>query len=99
MFTKLAKFEALVPITGEDDEWNDVDGGLYQNKRCSAVFKKKDRVAFYVDAIIWKTQKGSCWIGRTDDISSAQNKNENVEEFNFHTRSIMAKTQLSATIH
>lgn len=44
MFEKLAKFEPLVPLTGEDWEWNDVSeyspGKVYfQNKRCSHVFK------------------------------------------------------------
>lgn len=43
MFEKLAKFEPLVPLTGEDWEWVDVaeqsGGVLYQNKRCSHVFK------------------------------------------------------------
>jgi len=46
LFSKLAKFEPVVPLTGEDWEWNDVsayggnsDGVVYQNKRCSHVFK------------------------------------------------------------
>ena len=45
LFTKLAKFEPLAPLTGEDWEWVDVadqDGTLYQNKRCSHVFKDDD---------------------------------------------------------
>jgi len=47
MFCKLAKFEPLVPLTGEDWEWVKVvdDGGIivFQNKRCSHVFKQSDR--------------------------------------------------------
>lgn len=46
LFSTLAKFEPLTPLTGEDWEWNDVstfDGvTLYQNKRCSHVFKEND---------------------------------------------------------
>jgi hypothetical protein len=47
-FEKLARFEPIVPLTGEDSEWNDTgDYGygdrLYQNKRCSRVFKQEDR--------------------------------------------------------
>lgn len=41
---KLFRFEPLVPLTGEDDEWNEVSDGLYQNNRCSRVFKDKDGV-------------------------------------------------------
>ena len=46
LFKKLAMFDPIVPLTGEDWEWTDVSdtfGGrghkLYQNKRCSHVFK------------------------------------------------------------
>jgi len=45
VFEKLAKFEPLVPLTGEEWEWVDVaDYGnrghqLWQNKRCGRVFK------------------------------------------------------------
>lgn len=42
LFSKLAKFEPVVPLTGEDWEWNEVAEGLYQNKRCSHVFKNKE---------------------------------------------------------
>jgi hypothetical protein len=29
----------LSPLTGADDEWIEVGPGVYQNKRCSSVFK------------------------------------------------------------
>lgn len=57
---KLCLQEPICPITGIDDEWNDVtelnDGqSLYQNKRCSAIFKEgKDGRSYYLNAIIWK---------------------------------------------
>lgn len=45
--SKLLKFEPLVPLTGEDWEWNNVseESGYecYQNNRCSHVFKQADR--------------------------------------------------------
>lgn len=41
LFEKLAKFEPVAPLTGEDHEWVEVDDGLYQNNRCSHVFKDK----------------------------------------------------------
>lgn len=47
MLTKLLKQEPLVPLTGEDWEWEDVSNHsgvkTYQNKRCSHVFKQADR--------------------------------------------------------
>lgn len=43
MFSKLANFEPLVPLTGSDEEWNEVGDGVFQNNRCSHVFKQKDR--------------------------------------------------------
>lgn len=59
MFKKLAMFEPLVPLTGEDWEWSDVseyggrdDGPLYQNKRCGRVFKDNNG-AYDIDGIVW----------------------------------------------
>jgi hypothetical protein len=36
-------FEPITPLTGSDDEWEDCGDGLFQNKRCSHVFKQPDR--------------------------------------------------------
>lgn len=54
----LLKFEPLSPLTGEDSEWTDVaeESGypLYQNKRCSRVFKNNDG-AYDIDGkIFWE---------------------------------------------
>jgi hypothetical protein len=60
MFEKLAKFEPLVPLTGEDWEWVDVsdysaDHMWYQNKRCGHVFKGADGRAYDCDGkIFWE---------------------------------------------
>lgn len=56
LFTKLAKFEPIIPLTGEDFEWNDVGNGMFQNKRCSHVFKSADRFdgqPYDTDAVIF----------------------------------------------
>jgi len=60
IFTKLAKFQPLAPLTGEDDEWFDHGGELgFQNKRCSHVFKKsKDAQAYDINAIVWEDEDG-----------------------------------------
>lgn len=56
LFTKLAKYEPLVPLTGEDWEWTEVSEGMYQNKRCSHVFKDVKRFggqAYDIQAIVF----------------------------------------------
>ena len=61
LFSKLAAFEPIVPVTGEDWEWNEVGDGVYQNKRCSHVFKQPDRFggqAYDIDGkIFWEWYK------------------------------------------
>ena len=43
LFSKLASFDPISPLTGEDSEWNEVGEGVFQNNRCSEVFKQADR--------------------------------------------------------
>ena len=43
---RLLRFLPLGPLTGEEDEWNEVGTGTFQNKRCSHVFKDQDREAY-----------------------------------------------------
>lgn len=59
LFSKLAKFEPVAPLTGEDWEWSDIseyggrdDGPLWQNKRCGHVFKDNNG-AYDIDGIVW----------------------------------------------
>lgn len=59
LFEKLARFEPIAPLTGEDWEWNlvstDDDGSvLYQNKRMSSVFKRDDRAYWLEGKIFWE---------------------------------------------
>ena len=47
IFTRLANFQPLTPLTGAEDEWSVCeereDGRVdWQNKRCSSVFRKTD---------------------------------------------------------
>ena len=56
LFKKLAMFEPVVPLTGEDWEWTEVRDGMFQNKRCSHVFKQADRFdgqAYDIDGIVF----------------------------------------------
>ena len=62
---KLLRFKPLSPLTGEDDEWGDVSNvsgeTMFQNKRCSSVFKYgKDGEAYDIDGKVfweWYTDK------------------------------------------
>ena len=65
LFSTLAKYDPIVPLTGEDWEWSEVSDGdkgkMYQNKRCSAVFKQADRhdgQPYYIDGkVYWEWYK------------------------------------------
>lgn len=61
LFTKLAKFEAISPITGEDSEWIEVGTGVWQNKRCSTVFKDTENEPYDIDGIIFREPNGMCY--------------------------------------
>lgn len=75
-------FKPLAPITGKENEWNDVGetlnkgekNGHYQNKRLSAVFKDgKDGKAYYLDAIVWSGEdEHDNFTGGVEDIESRQ---------------------------
>jgi len=70
-FVKLAMHEPLSPILCTDDEWNDVSdmsdepkNSRFQNNRLSSVFKHgKDGKPYYLDAIVWRNQKGHTYTG------------------------------------
>lgn len=59
---KLCLFKPIADITGEDSEWAnneiDRDNPVVQNKRCTALFKQTNGRAYYLDAIIFKNEKG-----------------------------------------
>jgi hypothetical protein len=74
----LCLHEPICPITGIDDEWVDVaeynDGEtMYQNSRRGGVFKLDERGAYYIDAIVWKSQLPHyTFTGSVDGIQSRQ---------------------------
>ena len=70
LFCKLAEHKTLSPIMCTDDEWGDINkemndnDDVYQNNRCSAVFKNgKNGKPYYLDAIVWRNQKGVTFTG------------------------------------
>jgi len=66
--------EPVIPLTGEDDEWEEVakeDGTkIFQNKRCGTLFKHGDQVKF-IEAITFITNEGA-FGGTVEGISSIQ---------------------------
>lgn len=64
MFRKLALHEPLVPLSGADDEWNDIGDGMFQNNRCSHVFKDADGRAYDIDGRVFRDPNGCCYTSR-----------------------------------
>jgi len=61
----------ICPIMGTDDEWGTVADSVNQNKRLGSIFKD-DEGAYFLDAIVWKTQKDSTWSGNASLASGKQ---------------------------
>lgn len=53
MFNKLANFEPLVPLSGNDDEWFVWEDGHSQNIRCSKIFKSETGQAYTIEGYIF----------------------------------------------
>ena len=64
-FYKLAMWRPLAPLTGKDDEWNDIGHGTYQNKRYSGVFKDATG-AYDIHGKIFSRDGGKTWFEDTN---------------------------------
>jgi len=62
-FKTLAMFDPLSPLTGEDDEWNECEGGLWQNNRCGHVFKDNGQ-AYDGEARVFRPPSGVCYTSK-----------------------------------
>jgi hypothetical protein len=58
------RFEPLTPLTGEDNEWNQIKDNLYQNRRSPRVFKE-DGQAYDIDGIVFRDPDG-CYVTNKD---------------------------------
>lgn len=57
LFSTLAKFKPIAPLTGEDWEWHDTGHG-YQNRRASHVFKDYNGECYDIDGkVFWEWNK------------------------------------------
>lgn len=64
LFEKLARFEPLTPLTGEASEWIECGDGVFQNRRCSRVFKGGDGRAYDIEGRIFREPDGACYTSR-----------------------------------
>jgi hypothetical protein len=66
IFEKVANFEPLQPLTGEDSEWNKpgLGGDELQNNRCSHVFKRMDGTAYDSKGRVFVEPDGSAYTSR-----------------------------------
>lgn len=64
LFSKVAAFEPLGPLTGADEEWNEVGEGVFQNRRCSHVFKDAANGAYDIEGRIFREPSGACYTSR-----------------------------------
>lgn len=62
---RLLRFKPLKPLTGEDDEWNEIRDGLFQNNRFSEVFKENDK-AYWINGKIFSDDGGETWYTSKD---------------------------------
>lgn len=63
LFSALARYEPIGPLTGEDDEWVEYVEGRFQNRRCSHVFKDADGV-YDSEGRIFRYPNGACYTNR-----------------------------------
>lgn len=67
-FEKVARFEPLTPLTGADDEWNEVCPGEFQNRRCPHVFKDATG-AYDATGRIFREPSGACYQSRDSRVA------------------------------
>ena len=63
IFSRLARYEPLSPLTGADDEWGEPYSydGTCQNKRCPHVFKRGDGSAYDSRGRVFREPNGACF--------------------------------------
>jgi hypothetical protein len=68
LFREVASFKPLGPLTGADSEWVDVaelsGEPMWQNRRCSHVFKAGDGHAYDIQAVVFEEPDGARFTGR-----------------------------------
>ncbi len=64
-FERLAHFSPISPLTGADDEWHEMGTDVFQNRRCSDVFKDgKDGEPYWSSGRVFRYSDGGCFTSR-----------------------------------
>ena len=64
LVTRLLQYKPITPLTGEDEEWVELDYGddlAYQNKRCPQIFKQKDGKIYDVEGKVFSSDNGKIY--------------------------------------
>ena len=64
LLDKLLRFEPIGPLTGADDEWTEVSDGMWQNRRCSRVFRRADGTAYDIEGKVFREPDGLTYTNR-----------------------------------
>lgn len=64
LLEKVLRFEPITPLTGADGEWVQVAEGVWQNARCSHVFKRADGDAYDIEGRVFREPSGVCFTRR-----------------------------------
>lgn len=67
-FSRLAMFKPLTPLTGKDDEWNEIEHGFFQNRRCSSIFKNEKGEVYNIEGKVFTDDGGETWYINKDSI-------------------------------
>ena len=65
MVCRLINWKPIVPLTGDEEEWNtcEIESGSEQNKLCTAVFRddKDNSTAYYIYGKVFSDNGGISW--------------------------------------
>lgn len=66
-------WKPIAPLTGEDDEWIECGSRfgckpMWQNRRCSSVFKDASGNAYDIDGRVFRQSNGICYVSRASRV-------------------------------
>lgn len=65
LFSKVAAYEPISPLIGDDQEWTEVSDGVFQNKRCPVVFREGlGGQAYNIKGRVFRTPSGGSYTSR-----------------------------------
>jgi len=68
IFSKLSQYLPLSPLTGSEEEWEKVAPNLYQNRRCSHIFKENGVGAYNSEGRVFREKNGNTYLSQNSRI-------------------------------